>query len=64
MSDKPVTLTPAEIDFIERMGINAEADGQARITGRIWGLLMAIAFWGKAGAACWQQNMQCADLRV
>ena len=35
MSDKPVTLTPAEIDFIERMGMNAEADGQARITGRI-----------------------------
>ena len=42
MSDKPVTLTPAEIDFIERMGINAEADGQARITGRIWGLLMVM----------------------
>jgi len=42
MSDKPVTLTPAEIDFIERMGINAEAGGQARITGRIWGLLMVM----------------------
>lgn len=42
MSDKPVNLTPAEIDFIERMGINAEADGQARITGRIWGLLMIV----------------------
>ena len=42
MSDKPANLSPAEIDFIERMGINAEADGQARITGRIWGLLMVL----------------------
>ncbi|MDP4576352.1 GbsR/MarR family transcriptional regulator [Qipengyuania profundimaris] len=42
MSAKPVTLTPAEVDFIERMGMNAEADGQARITGRIWGLLMVM----------------------
>ena len=42
MSDNSVILTPAEVDFIERMGINAEADGQARITGRIWGLLMVM----------------------
>lgn len=42
MSDKPANLARAEIDFIERMGINAEADGQARITGRIWGLLMVM----------------------
>lgn len=42
MIDNLVTLTSAEIDFIERMGINAEAGGQARITGRIWGLLMVM----------------------
>lgn len=42
MTNQPVTLAPAEIDFIERMGVNAEADGQARITGRIWGLLMVV----------------------
>ena len=43
MSSNSIPLTPAEIEFIERMGINAEADGQARITGRIWGLLMVVA---------------------
>lgn len=34
-----ITLTDAERDFIERMGLNSEADGQPRITGRVWGLL-------------------------
>lgn len=33
-------LDDAEQDFIDRMGLNAEADGQARITGRVWGLLI------------------------
>lgn len=40
---RKIPLTEAEVDFIERMGINAEADGQARITGRIWALLMVVA---------------------
>ena len=35
----PFTLSPTESAFVERMGLNAEADGQARITGRIWGLM-------------------------
>lgn len=42
MTNQIGTLKPAEVDFIERMGVNAEADGQARITGRIWGLLMVV----------------------
>ena len=33
-------LGKAEQDFVDRMGIVAEGDGLARITGRIWGLLM------------------------
>ncbi len=40
---RKISLTEAEVDFTERMGINAEADGQARITGRIWALLMVLA---------------------
>ena len=43
MTTRKITLSEAETDFIERMGINAEADGQARITGRIWALLMVVA---------------------
>ena len=33
-------LGKAEQDFVDRMGIVAEGDGLARITGRIWGLLI------------------------
>ena len=33
-------LDKAEQDFVDRMGIVAEGDGLARITGRIWGLLI------------------------
>jgi len=43
MTTRKITLSEAETDFIERMAINAEADGQARITGRIWALLMVVA---------------------
>jgi DNA-binding transcriptional regulator GbsR (MarR family) len=35
-------LSEAEQNFIERMGLNSEADGHARITGRVWGLLMVL----------------------
>lgn len=43
MKARKITLSEAETDFIQRMGINAEADGQARITGQIWALLMVVA---------------------
>tara|TARA_R110002167_G_scaffold45324_3_gene136221 strand:+ start:15384 stop:15860 length:477 start_codon:yes stop_codon:yes gene_type:complete len=33
-------LTEQEIEFIERMGMSALADGLSRIAGRIWGVLM------------------------
>lgn len=34
------TLTNAETDFIERLGLIAESGGLTRISGRIWGLLV------------------------
>ncbi|QWC56354.1 MarR family transcriptional regulator [Erythrobacter sp. 3-20A1M] len=43
MTTRKITLSEAETDFIERRGISAESDGQARITGRIWALLMVVA---------------------
>ena len=33
-------LHPAAVDFIERMGLNAQADGMPRIAGRIMGLMV------------------------
>lgn len=39
----PSPLSPAEIDFIEQLGHQAESAGLTRITGRIWGLLVVSA---------------------
>ncbi|MGL4566708.1 MAG: GbsR/MarR family transcriptional regulator [Halioglobus sp.] len=36
----PSPLSPAELDFIEQLGHQAESAGLTRITGRIWGLLV------------------------
>ena len=35
-------LSDTEKDFVERRGLMAEDDGQPRILGRIWGLLMVV----------------------
>lgn len=37
-----VTLSEPEHDFVNRLGLAAEAGGYARITGRIWGLLVIV----------------------
>jgi len=36
----PHTLSQAESNFIEQLGLVADTDGLTRITGRIWGLLI------------------------
>jgi DNA-binding transcriptional regulator GbsR (MarR family) len=36
----PGTLSPAESDFVEQLGLVAESAGLTRITGRIWALLI------------------------
>jgi len=39
----PVTLSEAETDCIEQLGLVAETGGLTRITGRIWALLIVSA---------------------
>lgn len=37
-----ITLSESKLNFIERLGVLSEDDGQPRIMGRIWGLLMVM----------------------